>query len=708
MNAFWSHAMLKAVVSIGCLALVLALFCPGAVSAAPDAPLNRILRVEIKNVKHLTRITVACETEPRYTVTSLPGDRVRIRFSNTDGALFKNKRRYSDSNIGGLVFRRSNNDMVLTFAVAPQRVGWRVVHASGVAALSIDIGPKLGERNLPPVLPGRERIRSGAEKLLKDFDPPLKPEIPFVPTDRQVLSTLLGDEDQKIFLAAESALYKGQLTGAEEVFQQFAARQGPVRPLALYRLAETQYRLQKYAQALTTFREAVQLWDTFFSLNPVAMFYYGDSIARNGDLPGGRQLLARLIAAHADKKYAPVLLVRMADVLARQGHDAEALAIYRTVAQEFHEGKAPQIARIKLADQELLHSTPDNYRTLATVYGTLAETAADYDLREEAAFKHALLEAVNGPPDSALELVKRYQKRFPKGVFLPITKDMREDLVLLTYRGRKWDDDPSGLISLASDNQEFLALASGEPGFFPAVTEAFAKVGRPLDLIVLYAGILQRPWVGRDSQAYLTLEIADQSEVLGDDRMARKTLENFLRRNPDHPKVPEAREKLGALLYRAKDLTGVRAQLGWLLAKDAKATRPISYYYLGRALWENKSYAQAGLAMETYAAAVRAEKEQPPLVGDAYYVAALSEQALGRLARATSLLQEGMAKVAAERRDQFLYKLGEVALQESRTQQAREFFEQIITSGSDSDWRRLARQALQDKRILAEPQSKKP
>ncbi|CAH2029982.1 tetratricopeptide repeat protein [Trichlorobacter ammonificans] len=708
MNATWSRAMLKTMVPIGCLALVVALLFPGIVSAAPDVSANRILRVEIKNIKQLTRITLSCEAEPRYTVTALPGDRVRIRFSNTDGPLFKAKRRYSDSNIGGLVFRRSAGDMLLTFAVAPQRVGWRVVHASGVAALSIDIGPKLGEQNLPPVLPGRERIRSGAEKLLKDFDPPLKPEIPFVPTDRQVLSTLLGAEDQNVFLTAESALYKGQLTAAEEVFQQFAARQGPVRPLALYRLAEAQYRLQKYAQSLATFREAVQLWDAFFSLNPAAMFYYGDSIARNGDLPGGRQLLARLIATHADKKYAPVLLVRMADVLARQGHDAEAWAIYRTVATEFREGKAPQIARIKLADRELLHSTPDNYRTLAAVYRTLAETAADYDLREEAAFKHALLEAVNGPPDSALELVKRYQKRFPKGVFLPITKDMREDLVLLSYRAKKWDNDPPGLISLASDNQEFLALASGYPGFFPAVTEAFAKIGRPLDLIALYVNILQRPWVGRDSQAYLTLEIADQAELLGDDRMARKTLESFLRRNPDHPKVQEAREKLGALLYRAKDLTGVRAQLAWLLAKDTKAARPISYYYLGRALWESKQYAQAALAMETYAAAVRAEKEQPPLVGDAYYIAALSEQAQGRLSKAASLLQEGMNKVAPERRDQFLYKLGEVALQDNRVQQAREFFEQIVRSGTDSDWRRLARQALLDRRFPSEPQSKKP
>lgn len=690
-----------------CLILLAQLFSPMAVTAAERTVFNQILRVEIKQIRQITRINISCDHEPVYMARELPGSRVRIRFSDTGGALFKSKRRYFDSNIGGLLFRRFGSDTVLTFAIAPQRSGWRVVHPDGSAILSIDIGPGLGQQALPPVLAGRERIRSGAEKLLRNFDPPIKPEIPFVPTDRKSLGILLNDEDQKKFMAAESALYKGQLTAAEELFQQFAARQDQIRPLALYRLAETQYRLQKYSQALSTFREATSLWDTFFSLNPATMFYYGDCIARNGDLPGGRQQLARLIAANADKVYAPILLVRMADVLSRQGNDTEALAIYTTVAKEFHGSKAGQIAEIKLADRELLLSTPDNYRRLAKIYSRLADTAADVDLREEAAFKHALLEAVNGPAETALELVKRYQKRFPKGVFRPITNDMREDLVLLTYRGKKWEEDPAGLISLATDNQDYLALAAEAPEFLSSVTTAFEKAGSPLDLIVLYTSLLQRPWLSRDSQAYLTLVIADQAELLGDDQMARKTLETFLRRNLSHAMAPLAREKLGALLYRAKELTGVRSNLIWLLDKNAKAAQPVSYYYLGRALWESKEYAGAALAMETYTAAVRAEKVQPLLVGDAYYVAALSQQALGQYKQAFALLQEGLKKAAKDRQDQFIYKLGEVSLQDDKVEQARDYFEQVLKAGQDPDWQRLARQALLDMKFVSKETSKK-
>lgn len=668
---------------------------------------NHILRVEIKPIKQLTRISLSLAREPSYTVATLPGDRVRIRFADTDGPLFKGKRRYSDTNIGGLVFARHGSDMLLTFAVAPQRVGWRVIHMAGLAVLSIDIGPAIGDRRLPPVLPGRERIRSGAEKLLRNFDPPLKPEIPFVPTDRQVLKTLLGEEDQKLFMGAEGSLYKGKLTAAEEVFSQFATRQSQIRPLALYRLAETQYRLQKYGQSLATFREAVQLWDAFFGLNPSAMFYYGDSIARSGDLPGGRQLLARLIVSNADKKFAPVLAVRMADVLARQGNDAGAWAIYRTVAREFSDNKANQIARMKLADREFLSVTPDTYEKLAATYAKLAENAADYDLREEATFKHALLEAINGPSEPALELVKRYQKRFPKGVFIPITNDMREDLVLVTYRGKVWDKNPSGLLSLVTDNQEYLGQTVSVPGFLEAVTAAFEKVGRPLDLISLYVGLMERPWVGADGQAYLTLQIADQAELLGDSQMSRKTLETFLRRYPTHAGALAAREKLAAIMFAAKDLAGVRNNLGWILHKDAKATSPVSYYYLGRALWNTKEYAKSAMAMETYAALIKGDKERPPLLGDAYYIAALSRQAMGDIRQGVFLLQEGAKYVPKERQDQFTYKLGEFSLQDNKTQQAREYFEQLAKNGQDPDWKRMARQALLDKKLSPPSASKK-
>lgn len=671
---------------------------------------NQIQRIEVHAKPRFTRITVKLSQEPQFTVSKIPGNRLRIRLTDTTGPLFRSLRRHSDLNIGGLVVARRGNDTVITFAFAVDRAGWRTVHVDGLPALSLDVGSVfLAGASGRQALPGRERIRSGAEKLLRNFDPPLKPEIPFAPTDRNALKTVLGDDDQRLFLAAESALYKGKLTAAEDGFAIFASRQSQIRPLALYRLAETQYRLQKYAQALENFREASREWQEFLAFNPAVMFYYGDSIARSGDLPGGRQLLSKLIVANADKKYAPVLLVRMADVLTRQGGEENARAIYRNVSEAFKGNKAQQIAVMKLADRAFLEATPDTYQALSKTYADIAANTSDFDLREETVFKHSLLEAINGPADTALNLVVVYQKRFPKGVYSTVIRDIREDLVALAYQGTNWAKNPAGLIRLVTDNQDYLATTVRIPGFLPAVSAAFDKSGRPLDLIELYAGLLERPWIGEDNASYLTLQVADQAELLGDTVMARKVLQNFLQRNPAHSQSRWARERLGAIQFAARELPAVRTGLSWLLNKNERAAFPVSYYYLGRSLWDAKEYSRSAMAMESYLAAVKGAKELPLLVGDAYYVAAASRQVLGDRKAAADLFEAGLKVASKERKDQFLYKLGELAALEGKPEQSRVLFERVLKEGTDPDWQRLARQSLEEGKISrpSVPPSKK-
>jgi len=672
---------------------------------------NQIQRIEIKPKINFTRITIDLTEEPDFTVSKISGDRLRIKLSDTEGSLFKSLRRYSDSNIGGLLLAKRGNDMYITFAIAANRVGWRIVNVDGIPALSLDIGSMFKTSSSRQPLSGRERILLGAEKLLNNFDPPppLKPEIPFIPTDRQALKTLLNDNEQKMFLAAEGELYKGKLTSAEEAFSQFAHGSTRIRPLALYRLAEAQYRLQNYPEAFKTFKEAVKEWQGFLDENPAVMFYYGDSIARSGNLSGGRQLLTKLIVANADKKFAPVLLVRMADVLLRQGDEKNALAIYSTVSMAFKDNKANQIATIKLADRTFFDVTPDNYNKLSSLYNEVATNTSDFNLREEATFKETLLESINGSPEKALALSITYQKRFPKGVYSTVIRDMREDLVALVYKNSDWTKEPTGLIRLVTDNQDFLATAVRIPGFLPAVSTAFEKSGSPLDLITLYASLLDRPWIGEDAVPFLSLQIADKSELLGDSVMARKVLQSFLARNPVHAQSRWAKEKLAAIQFAAKEMTDVRKNLAWILEKNEKATFTTSYYYLGRALWEGKDYVKSGHAMELYLAVIKGMKEQPPLTSDAYYIAALSRQAAGDRKNATAILETALKTVKNPNKDQFLYKLGELAQLDGEMEKARNIFERISKEGKDPDWQHLARRALVDSSIspVASPKSNK-
>lgn len=677
----------------------LSVFIAPAISDAAVA--STIQRIDVKPRTNFTRIDLQFDQTPEFRLIPLSDNRIKIRFKDTAGKFYKTLKQYTDENINKMLLSQNGDDSILTFTLSGPEKGWRVTHLKGVPAISLDVGaifPR--DKAEQQALPGRERIKAGAEKLLRDFDPPLKPEIPFEPTDRSALKNILSPEEQQQFLVAEGALYKGRLTAAEEAFSIFAARDSQIRPLALYRLAEAQYRLQKYGQALETFRSAVQLWPEFLSINPAVMFYFGDSIARNGDLPGGRQLLSRLVVAHADKKYAPVLLVRMADVLTRQGVEENAYAIYSTVSSNFKDNKASQIATLKLADRRFLDSTPDTFYGLGKTYEKIAASTGDYDLREEATFKNALLNAINGSPDVALDAVQLYQRRFPRGVYSTVIRDIREDLVALIYQDKDWSRTPEELIKLVTDNHEFLATAIKLPGFLSSTTTAFEKGGRPLDQISLYSGLLEQPWVSSEAASYLALQVADQSELLGDSTMARKVLQDAMRRySPGHAQSRWALERLGAIQFNAGEMQEVRKSLAWLLNKQEQATFPASYYYLGRALLEGKDYTNASMAMETYLAVVRGDTRPPVLVADAYYVAASAKLSLNDTRAATSLLESGLELAEKERKDQFMYKLAELAAVAGQYEQSRSLYEKIVNEGHDPDWQRLARLALEESQL---------
>ncbi|MBI2354689.1 MAG: tetratricopeptide repeat protein [Deltaproteobacteria bacterium] len=677
---------------------------------------NRVYRVDIRPKKDHTRITVRLQGPPRYTLTTLPGNRLRLIMQDTGGPLFRKFRAYSDVNIGGLTFSRRGANLLMTFQFAPG-AGWRDLNLDGVSAITLDVGKPFNPGPPHPTIPGRERIWNGVEKLVRDFDPPLKPEIPFLPTDRQILKEILDESGQQAFVAAEAALYKGRLSEAEEIFTHFATLQTPVRSLALYRLGETLYKLQKYPQALAAFREAERLWAAYLGFNPGVAFYYGDSIARSGDLAAGRTLLAHLIARLADKNYAPALLVRMADVLVRQGHDREALAVYRTVAENYKDNKAGQLARLRLADRDFLAATPWNYRRLGETYQDISSHAGDPTVREESHFKHVLLGAIHDEAPEALRQVVIFQKKFPQGVYATVCRTMREVLVTQVYRetwragegagltsgvdrcggchgeGGVSATDMAALVRFVEEHHDYLSGCIEQPEFLPKVVAAYEEAGRPIELIKLFTGLLDRQWAAAGAP-FMHEEIAEKADLLGDTVLAEKMLRSFLRKYPTHSRARPIMERLGGIYFGEQRYQEARDTLLWLFNRGERAQRPESYYYLGRSLWNQKGFAQAARAMELYVAS-GATGEGASLMPDAYYVASSAREALGDRKGALRLIEAGIRQSANERNEGLLYKAGELNLLDGRKGLARDYFEQVAKRGKDPDWQKMAQQALE-------------
>ena len=672
----------------GMLLLALVLTTPAREGNA--ATPNHLYRIDILPKNDFTRITVRLSDSPDYSLTLIPGNRLRLIIQDTGGTLFKKFRRYSDKNIGGLVVKKLGDNLLVTFQIS-QKAGWRDLSRPDVSAVTVDVGAPFKPVAAKASIGGRERIWQGVEKLVRDFDPPLKSEIPFSPTDRNVLKNLLTEADQKDFIAAESALYKGNLTEAEERLTSFTSRQAPIRPLALYRLGETWYKLQKYQQALTAFREAEKLWPAYLGLNHGVTFYYGDSIARSGELTTARALLAGLVARLTDKAFAPALLVRLGDILTRQGHEHEARAIYLNIAGHFKDNKASQMALMRLADSIFLQSSQWNYRPISDVYLTASRQSGDLDMREEAHFKHILLEAIHREAAEALQMVTGFQRKFPRGVYVAVVRNIREVLVAEIYRRTSWNKDPSALVRFMEEQNEYLAGCVDHPGFLATLTSAYNEAGRPIELVKLLTVLADRLWAAPLAPD-LYASIVDNSELIGDTTTAERAIKAFLTKYPANPRARIMTEKLGSLYFASEKHQQVKDTLLWLLNKGERAQRSESYYILGRALWSLQLFSQASKSMDLFIANTSAR--DPRLVPDAYFVAGSARESLGDRKGALKLFEVAIKLPDNKRSDEFTYKAGQLHLLEGNTQRAKALFAQISKNGKDPDWQKLAQQAL--------------
>lgn len=679
--------------ALGCAIFLLVAILTAAGPARADDR-NRLSRIDVRPHGGFTRLTLAFEREPVYTLARLAGNRVRLTFADTDGVRWKRLRSYGDANVSGCTVSRRGGDLLVTVGVKGNPRGVRVLAAPGGATLALDVGSRLAPSAASPFSQGREGIREGVEQLVTRFDPPVRSDIPFVPTDRRVLQKMLTPEEVDIILAGEAALYRGEGSEAEAVFAPIVAVQSPVRGLAFYRLGEARAMLQKYGEALRDFREGEKLLPEFLAQSPGTAFAYADAMVRNGDLEQGRRMMGRLIASLADKKYAPVLLVRLADILARQGKEMEALAIYRTVAENFPDNKARWQARMKLADRRLMTVEPATFAGLVNEYLEI-NRSGDFSLREESLFKAALLTALFGEAPDGFALVSEYERKFPRGTYISVARGMREELIVPMVRNLTAAKDFPALIKLAQDNRDYLVRCINEPDFVRNLVIAFADQGRFSEEAELFSYLAGKEWSAPQAPE-LYRRIIDAAERTGDITMLENAADNFLRRFPDHPSALRYREQVAALDYNRGNMSGVAQRLAPLLSGKARPEDVESLYILGKSLESAGNRKDAERAMVLFLSELRQRGGASELAPDAHYVAASARLARGDRKGAMELLRAGSVAAPEAQRDPFLYKMGEIARLEGRHDEAAGHFKAVAEKGKDPDWQRMAAQALAD------------
>lgn len=657
---------------------------------------NRLYRFEAKSKPQYTRLSMVFDQRPRYQLSHLDNGQVQITFQNTAGTSLKKQQSFADTRVSGITITDLGTRLRVRFTCKEGSPALRVVNHGAANVVALDIGSPLqvnGEAAMPP---GREQLWQGAAKLIHDFDPPLTTELPFFPMPGILLKKIMTPADLKLFVSGEAALFRERGAEAEELFTDLATRVPSARPLAAYRLGEAQYLLQKYDSAVRWFREGVRLAPQMMVQSPSIVFAYADSLARCGESEAGRKILDKMIVSMADTRYGPVLLVRLADLLKRGGRDREALAVYRSVAANFSGNRAALLASARLADRRLFQVNRTSYSALADEYKRIYQKAGDPILMEEALFKWALLNVLYGTTSDAVAAISEYGVKFPSGTFSNVAKSMHEDLLLIWYRELVQADNCQAMVKLVRDHRPYLSRCISESTFIPQISRCFTKLGMVREELELFSALAETAWAAQH-RAFILERIVETAWELEDYALVAGAAKNFLQQYPRHGASPLVREHLAWILYRNRDLVGVYGTLLPIMSGRTVITDPQTFYFFGKACENIAERKKAEQAMSRYLAAMPAGTGTA-LAADARLVIASAMQSRKATGAALAVLQAGFDASKGDRRDMFLYKIGELLQASGKSEEAVARWQQLTRDGKDPIWRNLASQAIEDVR----------
>jgi TolA-binding protein len=654
---------------------------------------NLLYRVEVRPHTSYTRLIFKLEKIPKYSVTTLSGKRLRLCFQDTTSLQSKKLRAYADSHISLVAVSQRNNNYNVIITMREGIAGYRLIDPGQTNLLVLDIGPDTAGSIVNTVPPGRERMWNAAEKMIREFQPPLRPDIPFLYTDGQMLNKILSPGDMRLFQKGEAALYKDKAAEAEEIFSSFVNRDSPIRMIAAYRLGEALYINQKYKQALTAFREGERLNPEYITHVPSAIFYYADCMARNGEFEAGRNLLTRLIDGMAGTNYAVSLLVSLADITAREGREMQAVAIYKNVVNNFNGNKAVSGALIRLLDRQLFGVNSETYKPLMDQYKKIHASGGDGTLPDESLFKAVLLQVLYGKVEDAVADVADYQKKYRSGVFANVAGTMREDLLFLLYCELEKNGDCAGLLKMVEDNTNYLAKCLSNEVFVRQVSQCFQNSGMIKDEMALFVSFVDSEWVA-SSAPFLYKRIIEDAMALKDYALVEAACRAFLVRFPRHQMSREVLERLGWICYRRRDMQAVIPLLSWLTEKGTHAGQTESYYYLGKALESAHKLNGAEKAMTLFLEELKSKGSSSPYQADACLINATAKLARGDRKGALTMYRAGFETSREELRDTFLFKIAELTGQQGNNNEARNLWEKLAREGYDPVWKKMASQRL--------------
>jgi tetratricopeptide (TPR) repeat protein len=212
--------------------------------------------------------------------------------------------------------------------------------------------------------------------------------------------------------------------------------------------------------------------------------------------------------------------------------------------------------------------------------------------------------------------------------------------------------------------------------------------------LTVFSFLADSVWAG-SHVPFLYLRIHEDAWTLGEFAIAEAAGKLYLARYAAQGMADQIRERVGWIQYRNGDMGSVAVTLLPLLKGKPSAADPASYYYLGKACEKLRDMSRAEKSMELYLTTLP-HGTDTTLTADARVVLAVAKLSRNDAKGALETYRAGYESSQDERRDMFLYKMGEVLLAMGSKDDACSCWQQLVKEGKDPVWKSLAIQSLAD------------
>lgn len=278
-------------------------------------------------------------------------------------------------------------------------------------------------------------------------------------------------------LLAEIRLATGRPGAAREGLERLAGSGGSRLARAVQlRLADVNSVQGRRAEALKGYREWLRQGEMsrldVYSLSQLAL-----CLEAAGEWGEAERVYVRLADLAGQPAGIALALHAAARTAAQRDEIAKALSRCAAVRREY--AGTEGAFRAWLLELDLIMSGQDKAAIMGRgdEYAAIAQDAPSRDLREEAAFKHALTVLLAGRTGPGLEILQGFRRDFASGVLLgeadALTLEFLESLVMeLLREGRGVE-----ALALVEQNRDLLATRALPPHFAVAVAGAFRDLG---------------------------------------------------------------------------------------------------------------------------------------------------------------------------------------------------------------------------------------